>query len=58
MNLRKIIGSYDERYPALDPTTPYYEFLSYQECCNSLGIQVRLNSFIRYHNYLKSNGIR
>lgn len=43
--------------PTLDPTTPWYEFLSYQECCRSLGVPVRLQSFMRYHAYLKQTGV-
>jgi hypothetical protein len=41
-------------YHILDPTTPWYELLSYLECCNSLGIKPSLNKFIRYNNYYKS----
>jgi hypothetical protein len=44
-------------YPTLDETTPWYEFNSYVECCISLGIRVRLTSYLRYRNYLKSVGI-
>jgi hypothetical protein len=47
----------DLRYHVLDPTTPWYEFLSYQECCWSLGVPVRLGSFMRYNAYLKSVGV-
>lgn len=44
-------------FPTLDPTTPWYEFLSYQECCWSLGRPVRLQSFMRYNAYLKEIGV-
>lgn len=57
IDFRKIIGYYDPLYPALDPTTSFYEFLSYQECCRSLGVPVRLQSFMRYHAYLKQTGV-
>ncbi len=53
IDLRKIVGSNSE-YPALDPTTPYYEFLSYLECCESLNIQPKVGRFISYNNYYKS----
>jgi len=53
INLLKIVGEYSLEYPALDETTPWYEFLSYQECCNSLGKKVYLTNFLRYHNYLR-----
>ena len=45
-------------HPALDPTTPWYEFLSYQYCCWSLNRPVRLSSFIRYNNYLNEIGVK
>jgi hypothetical protein len=44
-------------FPNLDPTTPWYEFLSYQECCWSLGRPVRIQSFMRYNRYLKEIGV-
>lgn len=46
------------KFPTLDPTTPWYEFLSYQECCWSLGVPVRMTSFLRYHQYLKEIGVK
>lgn len=45
-------------FPVLDPTTPWYEFLSYQECCWSLEKPVSLTRFMRYNNYLKEIGIK
>lgn len=35
-----------------DPTAPWYEFLSYCRCCDSLGIKVSLQHFMRYQNYV------
>lgn len=57
IDFRKIIGYYDPRYPALDPTTSFYEFLSYVECCDSLGVTPSLQRFMAYQKYLKSAGI-
>ncbi len=57
IDFRKIIGYYDPRYPTLDPTTPYYEFNSYIECCESLGVTPSLQRFMAYQKYLKSVGI-
>jgi hypothetical protein len=44
-------------FPELDSTTPWYEFLSYQECCWSLERPVRLGSFMRYQQYLRDSGV-
>ncbi len=44
-------------FPTLDHTTPWYEFLSYQECCWSLGRPVHIQSFMRYNAYLKEIGV-
>jgi hypothetical protein len=59
IDFRKIVGYYDPRYPALDPTTSFYEFLSYVECCESLNVpgQPNWNRFIKYRNYLKEVGV-
>jgi len=57
IDIHKNIG-YNYKHPALDPTTPHYEFLSYQECCWSLKRPVRLSSFIRYNNYLNEIGVK
>ncbi len=54
IDFRKIMGYYDERYPALDPTTPHYNFNSYIECCNSLGRKPSITSYVRYNEYYKS----
>lgn len=55
-DFRKIVGYYDSRYPALDPTTSHYEFNSYVEVCTSLGVpnQPNLTRYMAYHNYLNS----
>jgi hypothetical protein len=44
----------------LDPTTPWYEFLSYIECCRSLNPpgHPSLTRFMRYHEYLKEVGLK
>jgi hypothetical protein len=46
----------DARGPleALDPSTPWYEFLSYCEVCRSLCVTPSVGRFIRYQNYLKT----
>ena len=41
-------------HPTLDPTTPWYNHLSYCETIRSLGIEYSLHKFIRYNNYYKS----
>lgn len=59
-NPRKVIGDYNPEYPALDPTTSFYEFLSYVECCESLNVkdQPSVGRFMAYQRYLKSVGVR
>jgi hypothetical protein len=57
IDFRRIIGYYDLRYPALDSTTAHYEFNSYVECCESLGVPIRIQSFVRYNNYLREIGV-
>lgn len=39
--------------PALDPTTPWYEFCSYIECCRSLKVTPSVGRFMRYNAYYK-----
>lgn len=39
---------------ALDPTTPWFEFLSYCEACRSLNAKPSVGRFIKYQTYLKS----
>ncbi len=41
-------------YHVLDPTTPWYEWISYLECCKSLNVEPSLNKFIRYNEYYRS----
>ena len=59
IDFRKNMGYYNSKYPALDSTTPFYEFLSYQECCESLNVpeQPSLERFMSYRKYLKSVGV-
>jgi hypothetical protein len=57
LNFRGIMGYYDLKYPALDPTTPFFEFLSYCECCRSLDIKPSVQRFMRYNLYLKEIGV-
>lgn len=42
------------KFPPLDKTTPWYSYLSYQECCKSLGVDESLTRWIRYNNYYKN----
>jgi len=57
INFRKNMGYYSIEYPALDPTTPHYEFNCYVECCESLDRPVSIGSFMRYRAYLMEIGI-
>lgn len=57
IDFRKNMGYYNMDYPALDTTTPHYEFNSYVECCESLGVTPSLQRFMGYNKYLKSIGI-
>ena len=49
----------NNNYHVLDPTTPWFEWLSYCECCYSLNApkQPSISRFLRYRNYLKLIGI-
>jgi hypothetical protein len=40
-----------------DPTAPWYEFISYLRCCESLGVTPSLQRFMAYQRYLKSVGL-
>jgi hypothetical protein len=40
-----------------DPTAPWYEFISFCRCSESLNIPIRLGAFMRYQQYLKSVGV-
>ena len=59
IDFRKNMGYYSMEHPALDPTTPHYEFNSYVECCRSLNVpnQPSVGRFMRYRNYLKEIGV-
>jgi hypothetical protein len=48
----------DEYYFPLDPTTPWFEWISYLECCKSLEVEPSMTRFLRYHQYLKEVGIK
>ena len=39
----------------LDPSTPWHDFLSYCECCRSLGATPSLSRFVRYNNFYKKH---
>ena len=57
IDFRKIVGDYSMEHPALDPTTPHYEFNSYVEVCDSLDRPVRIGGFMRYQAYLREIGV-
>ena len=37
-----------------DLTSPWFEFLSYIRCCESLGITPSINRFLSYNRYYQS----
>lgn len=37
-----------------DPTAPWFEFVSYVRCCESLGVPVSLQRFMSYQRYYRS----
>jgi hypothetical protein len=41
-------------FPQMDPTTPWYNFNLYVDCCNSLGFKPSITSYIRYNEYYKA----
>lgn len=43
---------------ALDPTTPWYEFLSYCECCWSLEFTPSVQRFLSYSAYYRSVNVQ
>jgi hypothetical protein len=58
IDLRKIVGHYDPNHPSLDPSTPWYFFISYCEVCESLDVpQPSISRFLSYRKYLKSMGL-
>jgi hypothetical protein len=42
------------KYTTLDATTPWFEYLSYLECCASLNVQPSLTKWLRYNTYYRS----
>ncbi len=44
----------EQPYHVLDPMTPWYEWMSYLECCQSLNIKPSMNGFLAYNRYYKS----
>jgi hypothetical protein len=58
-NFRKIIGDYSFVLPCHDPSTAWYEWNMYVECCNSLSIpgQPSVNRYLKYRQYLKEVGV-
>lgn len=59
INFREVVGVYSIEYPFHDPTTPWYEWNMYIECCKSLDVpgQPSLGRFMAYRRYLKSVGV-
>lgn len=57
IDFRKYMGYCDPKYPAIDYSTPWGEFISYIECCKSLNVEPSLRRYFGYRNYLKSIGI-
>lgn len=43
------------KFPALDPTTAWYEYLSYQECCRSLNVPESLQRWMNYQKFYKND---
>lgn len=41
-----------------DPTAPWFNFLSYIRCCESLGVTSSVTRYLRYEAYYKSYGIK
>jgi hypothetical protein len=44
----------EAKLETLDPTTPWYEFLSYCEACRSLNVKASVGRFTRYQNYIRT----
>jgi len=44
----------EQPYHVLDPTTPWYEWMSYLECCYSLQTKPSMNRFLAYNRYYNS----
>ena len=45
-------------YHVFDYTTPWFEWLSYLECCASLGIEPSHGGWLRYNAYFKLYGVK
>jgi hypothetical protein len=41
-----------------DQTAPWFNFLSYIRCCESLGVIPSITKYLRYEAYYKSHGIK
>ena len=41
-----------------DPTSPWWEFISYCRCCESLGVIPSVGRFMAYQRYFKTYGIK
>ncbi len=41
-----------------DPTSPWWEFISYLRCCESLGIEPSVGRFMSYQRYFQKHGIK
>ena len=54
--MEKLLKYTSTQHPALDPTTPWYEFNSYCECCYSLGFDPSLSKWMKYNQYYKKYG--
>lgn len=37
-----------------DPSSPWFEFISYIRCCESLDVTPSMNRFLAYNRYYKS----
>jgi hypothetical protein len=57
IDFQKVIGYSDPNYPALDKTTPWFEFNLYFECCKSLDVKPSVQRFLAYNRYLKNVGV-
>lgn len=44
----------ENKYHVFDYTTPWFEWLSYLECCASLGVEPSMTRFNRYNAYYRS----
>ena len=49
-------GPLFDKYVKLDSTTPWYEFLSYLESCQSLNVKPSITRFVKYNRYFNQHG--